>query len=113
LLDCLKKYLESYHSFVSTFPSQFNQPLIDQTLKEFQEWEELYKAKLVSKELSREERLREVVIKVLDVKTIITQTLKNGNFTNSNQTKEFYLFIGISELLDQIISENISVSNSI
>ncbi len=112
LLDCLEKYLVSYHSFVTIFPSQFDKLLIDQILKEFQEWEELYKAKLLSKELSREKRLTEVVIKVLDIKTIVNQTLTNGNVTDLNKTKEFYSFIGISELLDQIMSENISVSRS-
>ena len=112
LLDCLKKYLNNYHSFVTTFPSQFDKVLIDQILKEFEEWEELYKAKLLSKELSREERLTEVVIKVLDIKTKVKQTLTNGKVTDSNKTKEFYSFIGISELLDQILSENISVSST-
>ncbi|HKI77781.1 MAG TPA: transposase [Ignavibacteriaceae bacterium] len=112
LLDCVRKYLFSFHSFTEVFPTQFNKSLMDSTLKDFQEWEKLYNAKLLSLELSREERLTEVVFKVIEIKKIVTQILTDGNINESNLTKEYYSFIGISELLDQIISENISISTS-
>ena len=112
LLDCLKKYILTFHSFVETFPTQFNKPLMDQTLKAFQEWEELYKAQLMTKELSREERLKEVVDKVFEIKIIVNQILTDGKFNESNLIKEYYTFTGISELLDQIINENISIAKT-